>query len=119
MIVGVQIAVVDVAEIIQPILHELEARQADAIEDVDQEEEPAPARLRRLAHLGERAFIRVHVVACRSVTRRCFARDSLITAVSRGFVARDIPVADVWRELGRRFGTSGHVEKASRPPKRE
>ncbi len=31
-----------------------------------------------------------------------------------GLVARDIPVAEVWRELGRRFGTSGHVEKAAR-----
>ncbi len=32
-------------------------------------------------------------------------------------VARDIPVADVWRELGRRFGVSGHDEKAARPAK--
>jgi phosphoribosyl-ATP pyrophosphohydrolase/phosphoribosyl-AMP cyclohydrolase len=31
-----------------------------------------------------------------------------------GLVARHIPVDDVWRELERRFGTSGHVEKASR-----
>jgi phosphoribosyl-ATP pyrophosphohydrolase/phosphoribosyl-AMP cyclohydrolase len=31
-----------------------------------------------------------------------------------GLVARHIPLDDVWRELERRFGTSGHVEKASR-----
>lgn len=38
----------------------------------------------------------------------------LIFHVMVGLVWRDIPVADVWRELERRFGTSGHVEKASR-----
>lgn len=43
----------------------------------------------------------------------------LLFHVMVGLVARDIPVADVWKELGRRFGTSGHVEKASRPPKSE
>jgi phosphoribosyl-ATP pyrophosphohydrolase/phosphoribosyl-AMP cyclohydrolase len=43
----------------------------------------------------------------------------LLFHVMVGLVARDIPVAEVWRELGRRFGTSGHVEKASRPPKSE
>ncbi len=31
-----------------------------------------------------------------------------------GLVARDIPIGDVFEELARRFGTSGHVEKASR-----
>jgi len=31
-----------------------------------------------------------------------------------GLVARKIPIDDVWRELGRRFGIGGHVEKASR-----
>jgi len=34
-----------------------------------------------------------------------------------GLEASDVPVADVWRELGRRFGTSGLDEKAARPPK--
>jgi phosphoribosyl-AMP cyclohydrolase / phosphoribosyl-ATP pyrophosphohydrolase len=29
--------------------------------------------------------------------------------------ARDIPMTAVWRELGRRFGVSGHDEKAARP----
>lgn len=41
----------------------------------------------------------------------------LLFHVMVGLVARDIPIADVWRELGRRFGTSGHDEKAARPPK--
>lgn len=41
----------------------------------------------------------------------------LLFHVMVGLVARDIPVAEVWRELGRRFGTSGHDEKAARPPK--
>lgn len=41
----------------------------------------------------------------------------LLFHVMVGLVARDIPVADVWRELGRRFGTSGHDEKAARPAK--
>ena len=31
-----------------------------------------------------------------------------------GWVARDIPLNALWKELTRRFGTSGHVEKASR-----
>jgi phosphoribosyl-ATP pyrophosphohydrolase/phosphoribosyl-AMP cyclohydrolase len=31
-----------------------------------------------------------------------------------GLVARDIPLDAVWRELGRRFGVSGHEEKAAR-----
>jgi phosphoribosyl-AMP cyclohydrolase / phosphoribosyl-ATP pyrophosphohydrolase len=38
----------------------------------------------------------------------------LIYHVMVALVARGIPIAQVWRELGRRFGTSGHVEKASR-----
>ncbi len=41
----------------------------------------------------------------------------LLFHVMVGLVARDIPIADVWRELGRRFGVSGHDEKAARPPK--
>ena len=41
----------------------------------------------------------------------------LLFHVMVGLVARDIPVADVWRELGRRFGVSGHDEKAARPDK--
>ncbi len=41
----------------------------------------------------------------------------LLFHVMVGLVARDIPVADVWRELGRRFGVSGHDEKAARPGK--
>ena len=41
----------------------------------------------------------------------------LLFHVMVGLVARDIPVADVWRELGRRFGIGGHDEKAARPPK--
>jgi len=31
-----------------------------------------------------------------------------------GLVARDVPIAKVWDELARRFGMSGHEEKASR-----
>lgn len=38
----------------------------------------------------------------------------LLFHVLVGLVARDIDVAEVWTELGRRFGVSGHVEKASR-----
>jgi phosphoribosyl-ATP pyrophosphohydrolase/phosphoribosyl-AMP cyclohydrolase len=38
----------------------------------------------------------------------------LIFHVLVGLVARRIPVDDVWRELARRFGIGGHVEKASR-----
>ncbi|MCX5747715.1 MAG: bifunctional phosphoribosyl-AMP cyclohydrolase/phosphoribosyl-ATP diphosphatase HisIE [Proteobacteria bacterium] len=34
-----------------------------------------------------------------------------------GLAARGIPIAEVYQELHRRFGTSGHVEKAARPPK--
>ena len=41
----------------------------------------------------------------------------LLFHVMVGLVARDIPVADVWRELGRRFGVSGLDEKAARPGK--
>jgi len=41
----------------------------------------------------------------------------LLFHVMVGLVARDVPLADVWRELGRRFGVSGHDEKAARPPK--
>lgn len=38
----------------------------------------------------------------------------LIFHVMVGLVARKIPIDDVWRELARRFGVGGHVEKASR-----
>jgi phosphoribosyl-ATP pyrophosphohydrolase/phosphoribosyl-AMP cyclohydrolase len=38
----------------------------------------------------------------------------LLFHVFVGLAARRIPLDDVWRELGRRFGTSGHTEKASR-----
>jgi phosphoribosyl-ATP pyrophosphohydrolase/phosphoribosyl-AMP cyclohydrolase len=38
----------------------------------------------------------------------------LLFHVIVGLVARRIPLDDVWRELDRRFGTSGHAEKASR-----
>jgi phosphoribosyl-ATP pyrophosphohydrolase/phosphoribosyl-AMP cyclohydrolase len=38
----------------------------------------------------------------------------LLFHVVVGLVARRIPLDDVWRELDRRFGTSGHTEKASR-----
>jgi phosphoribosyl-ATP pyrophosphohydrolase/phosphoribosyl-AMP cyclohydrolase len=38
----------------------------------------------------------------------------LIFHVLVGLVARDIPLDDVLAELARRFGTSGHTEKASR-----
>lgn len=34
-----------------------------------------------------------------------------------GLTARRIPAARVWAELGRRFGVSGHDEKAARGPK--
>jgi phosphoribosyl-ATP pyrophosphohydrolase/phosphoribosyl-AMP cyclohydrolase len=38
----------------------------------------------------------------------------LLFHVLVGLTARDIPVERVWAELGRRFGTGGHVEKAAR-----
>lgn len=38
----------------------------------------------------------------------------LLFHVMVGLAARRIPMDDVWRELERRFGTSGHAEKASR-----
>jgi phosphoribosyl-ATP pyrophosphohydrolase/phosphoribosyl-AMP cyclohydrolase len=38
----------------------------------------------------------------------------LLFHVMVGLAARDIPLADIYTELGRRFGTSGHVEKAAR-----
>lgn len=38
----------------------------------------------------------------------------LLFHVMVGLAARDVAVADVWRELGRRFGVSGHDEKAAR-----
>lgn len=38
----------------------------------------------------------------------------LLFHVMVGLTARKIPLADVFAELARRFGTSGHVEKASR-----
>jgi phosphoribosyl-ATP pyrophosphohydrolase/phosphoribosyl-AMP cyclohydrolase len=38
----------------------------------------------------------------------------LIFHVMVGLVARDVPIEDVLAELARRFGTSGHAEKASR-----
>lgn len=41
----------------------------------------------------------------------------LLFHVMVGLAACDVPVADVWRELGRRFGTSGLDEKAARAPK--
>jgi phosphoribosyl-ATP pyrophosphohydrolase/phosphoribosyl-AMP cyclohydrolase len=40
----------------------------------------------------------------------------LLFHVMVGLTARRIPVADVLDELARRFGTSGHVEKARRTP---
>jgi phosphoribosyl-ATP pyrophosphohydrolase/phosphoribosyl-AMP cyclohydrolase len=43
----------------------------------------------------------------------------LLFHVMVGLVARDIPFDDVWAELARRFGVSGHAEKAARPPKAE
>jgi phosphoribosyl-ATP pyrophosphohydrolase/phosphoribosyl-AMP cyclohydrolase len=41
----------------------------------------------------------------------------LLFHVMVGLAARRIPIERVLDELARRFGTSGHVEKASRPPK--
>jgi phosphoribosyl-ATP pyrophosphohydrolase/phosphoribosyl-AMP cyclohydrolase len=41
----------------------------------------------------------------------------LIFHVMVGLTARKIPVERVLAELARRFGTSGHTEKAARPPK--
>jgi phosphoribosyl-ATP pyrophosphohydrolase/phosphoribosyl-AMP cyclohydrolase len=38
----------------------------------------------------------------------------LIFHVMVGLAARDIPIAKIYAELARRFGTSGHAEKASR-----
>ena len=39
----------------------------------------------------------------------------LLFHVLVGLAARDVPLAKVWAELERRFGVSGHVEKARRP----
>jgi len=39
----------------------------------------------------------------------------LIFHVVVGLVARDVPIERVLAELARRFGTSGHAEKAARP----
>ncbi|HUS27640.1 MAG TPA: hypothetical protein VMZ53_04005, partial [Kofleriaceae bacterium] len=41
----------------------------------------------------------------------------LVFHVMVGLTARRIPIQRVLDELARRFGTSGHTEKASRPPK--
>ncbi len=41
----------------------------------------------------------------------------LLFHVMVGLTARNIPFDRVIAELGRRFGTSGHAEKAARPPK--
>ena len=41
----------------------------------------------------------------------------LLFHVMVGLAACDVPVADVWQELGRRFGVSGLDEKAARAPK--
>ncbi len=41
----------------------------------------------------------------------------LLFHVMVGLTARKIPVEKVLAELARRFGTSGHTEKAARPPK--
>ena len=41
----------------------------------------------------------------------------LLFHVMVGLEAVDIPIDDLFAELSRRFGTSGHDEKASRPPK--
>jgi phosphoribosyl-ATP pyrophosphohydrolase/phosphoribosyl-AMP cyclohydrolase len=41
----------------------------------------------------------------------------LIFHVMVGLTARKIPITRVLDELARRFGTSGHTEKAARPPK--
>ena len=38
----------------------------------------------------------------------------LLFHVLVGLTARDIPTAELWRELERRFGTGGHQEKAAR-----
>jgi phosphoribosyl-ATP pyrophosphohydrolase len=40
----------------------------------------------------------------------------LIFHVMVGLTARRIPIESVTAELARRFGTSGHTEKAARPP---
>jgi len=41
----------------------------------------------------------------------------LLFHVMVGLVSRGIPIARVWTELTRRFGTGGHVEKAARGAK--
>ncbi|MBA3542125.1 MAG: bifunctional phosphoribosyl-AMP cyclohydrolase/phosphoribosyl-ATP diphosphatase HisIE, partial [Deltaproteobacteria bacterium] len=41
----------------------------------------------------------------------------LLFHVMVGLAARRIPIAAVFAELARRFGTSGHTEKAARPAK--
>lgn len=41
----------------------------------------------------------------------------LLFHVLVGLADAEVPVTAVWHELGRRFGVSGHDEKAARPPK--
>jgi phosphoribosyl-ATP pyrophosphohydrolase/phosphoribosyl-AMP cyclohydrolase len=41
----------------------------------------------------------------------------LVFHVMVGLAARDVPLDRVFAELARRFGVSGHAEKAARPPK--
>ena len=41
----------------------------------------------------------------------------LLFHVMVGLTSRGIPIEHVLAELGRRFGTSGHTEKAARPKK--
>jgi phosphoribosyl-ATP pyrophosphohydrolase/phosphoribosyl-AMP cyclohydrolase len=41
----------------------------------------------------------------------------LVFHVLVGLAARDVPVEKVFAELARRFGVSGHAEKAARPPR--
>lgn len=41
----------------------------------------------------------------------------LLFHVLVGLADAEVPVSAVWHELGRRFGVSGHDEKAARPPK--
>lgn len=43
----------------------------------------------------------------------------LLFHVMVGLVARRVPIEAVYAELARRFGTSGHAEKAARPPKQD
>ena len=67
-----------------------------------------------LKKIGEEAT--ETVIAAKGGDRKQIVHETadLLFHVLVGLAARDVPVAAVWHELGRRFGVSGHDEKAAR-----